>query len=105
MKKRITLCLIAGIFLLSGCSAKNGALIGGTTGVIAGGLLGAGLSKQHVGNGKTTQSALQVGLALGVAGALLGAGTGYMVEKATHKDDKEIKEMIQSEKQIKEMKR
>ena len=105
MKKRITLCFIAGVLLLSGCSAKNGALIGGTTAAIAGGLLGAGLSKQHVGNGKTTQSALQVGLALGVVGALLGAGTGYVVEEATHKDDNEIKEMIQSEKQIKEMNR
>lgn len=100
MKKTITLYLVTVIFLLSGCSAKNGAIIGGTTGAIAGGLLGAGISKQHVGNGKTAQTALQVGLVLGIVGALLGAGTGYIVDKTSQNEDTKMKEIISSAKQV-----
>jgi len=96
-KNTIILCLIASLFF-SGCSAKNGAIIGGTTGVVAGGLLGAGLSKQHVGNGKTAQSALQVGLVFGVIGALIGSATGYVVGEINKDDNKQMQEMIQSQK-------
>ena len=100
MKKIIAILALTVTLIFSGCSTKNGAIIGGTTGAIAGGLLGAGLSKQHVGNGKTTQSALQVGLVLGLAGALIGAGTGYVVNEISKEDDKEMKDIIDSNKQM-----
>ena len=90
----VILCMV----LLVGCSAKNGAIIGGTSGVIAGGLLGAALSKEHVGNGKTAQTALQVGLVFGLVGALIGSATGYVVGEISKDDDKQIQEMIQSQK-------
>jgi len=95
MKRKITLLLVASV-LFSGCSAKNGAIIGGTAGAMVGGLLGTGLSKQHVGNGKTTQTALQVGVVLGLVGALLGAGTGYVVE-GIDSDDQVTQEIIQAQ--------
>ena len=99
MKKSITISILIASLFFSGCSAKNGAIIGGTTGAIAGGLLGAGLSKQHVGNGKTAQTALQVGLVLGLVGALIGAATGYVAHEIS-KDDKEIQDIIDSNKQM-----
>jgi len=89
--------LIASLFF-SGCSAKHGAIIGGTSGVIAGGLLGAGISKQHFGNGKTTQTALEFGIVLGLVGTLLGSATGYVVGGISKNDDKQMQEMIQSQK-------
>ena len=97
-----TIIILLSILLFTACSVKQGATIGGTAGLVAGGLIGAGLSKQHVGNGKTTQSALQVGLVLGLAGMLIGAGTGYVVDEVS-KDDKEIQDIIESNKQIEEM--
>ena len=100
MKKSITISILIASLFFSGCSTKNGAIIGGTTGAIAGGLLGAGLSKQHMGNGKTAQSALQVGLVLGLAGALIGAGTGYVVNELNKDDDKEMQDIIDSNKQM-----
>ena len=78
--KKLWIFMLIGSILISGCSAKHGAIIGGTTGVIAGGLLGAGISKQHFGNGNATQTALQVGVVFGLVGALLGAGVGYTVD-------------------------
>ena len=100
MKKTITISVLIASLVFSGCSTKNGAIIGGTTGAMVGGLLGAGLSKQHVGNGKTTQSALQVGLVLGLVGALLGAATGYVVNEVSKDDDKEMQDIIDSNKQM-----
>ena len=100
MKKSITISILIASLFFSGCSTKNGAIIGGTTGAIAGGLLGAGLSKQHVGNGKTVQSALQVGLVLGLVGALIGAGTGYMVNEVSKEDDKGMQNIIESNRQM-----
>ena len=83
--------IIIGSILFSGCSTKNGAIVGGTTGVIVGGLLGAGISKQHVGNGNTTQTALQVGVVFGLIGTLIGAGVGYVVD--TLQEEKQIQEI------------
>ena len=90
MKKFLIYTLIGSI-LFSGCSTKNGAIVGGTTGVIVGGLLGAGISKQHVGNGNTTQTALQVGVVFGLIGALMGAGVGYVVD--TLQEEKQMQEI------------
>jgi len=104
MKKSITITATIVSLFFSGCSAKNGAIVGGTTGAIAGGLLGAGLSKQHVGNGKTAQSALQVGLVLGLVGALIGATTGYVVDEISKDDDKEMQDIIESNNQIERIK-
>jgi len=98
MKKNIIIALLIASLFFSGCSAKHGAIIGGTTGAIAGGLLGAGLSKQHVGNGKTTQTALEFGIVLGLVGALLGSGTGYIVGEINKDDDEQMQKMIQSQK-------
>ena len=100
MKKYITTSALTATLIFSGCSTKNGAIIGGTTGAVAGGLIGAGLSKQHVGNGKTAQSALQVGLVLGLAGALLGAATGYGAHEVSKEDDKEMQDIINSNRQM-----
>jgi len=103
MKKSITVSVIIASLFFSGCSAKNGAIVGGTTGAIAGGLIGAGLSQQHTGNGNTAQGALQVGLALGLVGALIGAGTGYVSDEVTKEKDKEIQDIMNSNKQIEEI--
>lgn len=100
MRKSITISILIASLFFSGCSTKNGAIIGGTTGAVAGGLIGAGLSKQHVGNGKTAQSALQVGLVLGLAGALLGAATGYVAHEVSKEDDKEMQDIINSNRQM-----
>ena len=89
--KKFWIFMVAGSILWSGCSAKNGAIIGGTTGAIAGGILGAGISKQHVGNGNTTQTALQVGVVFGLVGALLGAGVGYTVDAL--QEEKKMREI------------
>jgi len=93
-----TIIVILCMVLLTGCSVKNGAIIGGTTGAIAGGLLGAGISKQHFGNGKTAQTALQVGLVLGLVGTLIGSATGYVVSEINKDEDKKMQEIIQSQK-------
>ena len=91
--------MVAGSILFSGCSAKNGAIIGGTTGAIAGGLLGAGISKQHVGGNRgATKTALEVGIVFGLVGALLGAGVGYTVD--TLQEEKKMRE-IRASHQIK----
>lgn len=100
MKKNIILSGLMASLFFSGCSTKNGAIIGGTTGTIVGGVLGAGLSKQHTGNGKTAQTALQVGLVLGLVGALIGAATGYVAHEISKDDDKKIQDIIDSNKQI-----
>ena len=102
MKKNVILLLCITTLFFSGCSAKNGAIVGGTTGAIAGGLVGAALSQTHAGNGKTAQSALQVGLVIGLAGALIGAATGYVVDEVS-KDDREIQDIIESNTQIQRM--
>ena len=100
MKKNIILSGLMASLFFSGCSTKNGAIIGGTTGAIAGGLLGAGLSKQHTGNGKTAQTAVQVGLVLGLIGALIGAGTGYVAHEVSKDNSKEMKDIIDSNRQM-----
>ena len=97
MKQSRVITIVLCVMLLAGCSAKNGALVGGGTGVLVGGLLGAGLSKQHVGNGKTTQTAIQVGLVFGLVGALIGSATGYVVQEIRKDDDKKMQKMIQSQ--------
>ena len=96
MKKIIVLAIL---FTLFGCSAKNsatknGAILGATAGVLAGGVLGVGLSKQHVGNGKTTQSALIGALIVGTLGLASGAGLGFVIDEVKEKDDNKIQHII-----------
>jgi len=87
------------VMLLFGCSSKSsvkvGAMGGGTAGALLGGLLGAAASEGHTGNGKTAKNALIGAVVLGGIGALLGAGTGYVLDSVSNNDDK-TQEMIQS---------
>ena len=99
--KKFLVSIMIGSILFTGCSSKypavkTGANIGGTAGVIAGGLLGAALSKSHPGNGDTIGGVLIVGVIFGLIGLGLGAGTGYIVDSIRGNDD-EMREMIQSQ--------
>jgi len=91
---------ILGLTLL-GCSSpqpsvKLGAIGGGVTGVLLGGLLGAAASQGHTGNGEPTKNALIGAAIVGSLGALLGGGTGYLVDSVTQ-NDAQTKEMIHSQ--------
>jgi len=91
MKKSILISLLIISLFFSGCSAKNGAIVGGTTGVIAGGFLGVALKAQAGSNDSNVEAALQVGLVLGLVGALIGSATGYVVsEMSKQAQDKQM---------------
>ena len=98
MKKSILISLLIISLFFSGCSSKNGAIVGGTTGVIAGGFLGVALKAQAGSNDSNVEAALQVGLVLGLVGALIGSTTGYVVSEINKDEDKKMQEMIQSQK-------
>jgi len=104
--KKYFTCLLLVILTFTGCSSKHpsvktGTIIGSTTGVIVGGVLGAALSNTHPGNGNTLEGVLIVGAILGIIGAGLGAGTGYVVDSFTEKNI-EIEE-IQRESKLMEI--
>jgi len=98
MKKNIIIALLIASLFFSGCSAKHGAIIGGTSGAIAGGFLGVAFKAQVGSNDSNAEAALQVGLVFGLVGALLGSATGYVVGEINKNDDKQMQEMIQSQK-------
>ena len=99
--------IVLTFILMTGCSHKTstvkvGAMGGGVTGALIGGLLGAAASSGHTGNDNTTKSVLLGALVVGSLGALLGAGTGYLFADSNN-TDKEIQEMVNTEKMMKKL--
>ena len=97
MKKIIVLAIL---FALFGCSAKNsatknGAILGATAGVLAGGVLGVAVSKQHVGNSQAPLHGALIGaLIVGTLGLASGAGLGFVIDEVKEKDDNKIQHII-----------
>jgi len=100
MNKFLLSMIIASI-VFSGCSGKypamkTGAIIGGTSATIAAIAVGA----QDTNSDYASAIAVAV-VIIGLAGTALGAGIGYTID--TINNDKEIEEMIQTEKMMEKL--
>ena len=107
MKQNIIVILV--LISLLGCStkysdAKNGAILGGTAGVLAGSVVGAAIVGQKSrGSTSLTQGALVGAFLVGLLGTVTGYSMGYVVDVVKSDDDK-IKK-IQKFPKIKEIKK
>ena len=93
-----TIIVILCMVMLIGCSAKSsymkkGAIVGGVGTAVTIAVLG---SKDYSNYSGTIAV---VSIIMGLAGASLGAGVGYLIDEATKSSqDKQMQEMIQSQK-------
>jgi len=106
MKQILTVGLI--VILLSGCSAKNsamknGMILGGLAGATFGGVVGSEIGGTHNGPSSKAEGVIVLGLVFGLIGLGLGAGTGYIIDEVTADDDKEMEDIIYSNKQMEEL--
>jgi len=94
-----TIIVILYMVLLAGCSMKGsymkkGAIVGGIGTAVTVAALGSRDTNSHYAGVIAV-----VAIIMGLAGATLGAGVGYLIDEAAkHKQDKQIQEIIQSQK-------
>ena len=88
---------------LLGCSAKNsasknGAILGTTAGAMAGGVMGLAVTASKSNSQDFTKNAIIGAVAVGAIGYLTGSAMGYVVDKTSNTETKEIEKMAQSQK-------
>jgi len=95
VKRNVILILM--LISLLGCSAKNsarknGAILGTTAGVLAGGVMGVAIAGQKSGRStRFTEGAIIGALIIGSLGYLAGSTMGYVIDEV--KDKKEVEEL------------
>ena len=99
-KKIVIVCTSC---LLIGCSAKNsastnGAILGTTAGAMAGGVMGLAVTASKSNSQDFTKNAIIGAVVVGAIGYLTGSAMGYVVDKTSNTETKEIEKMAQSQK-------